>query len=71
MGSYDIPPRHYLVHDSDLASIEGYVIGIYSGVPPLMTPDDMDRLGELFDHIRSHHEDLMGIEMDGGAPDAS
>lgn len=66
MSCPDIPARHYLVHDSDLASIEGHIIGIYSGSPPLMTSEDMDRLAELFDHIRSHHEDLMGIEMDGG-----
>lgn len=65
-----IPPRHYLVHDSDLAMLEGHIIGIYSGSPPLMTPDDMDRIGELFDHIRSHHEDLMGVQMDVPAEDA-
>ena len=59
-----IPARHYLVHDSDLAMLEGHIIGIFSSSPPLITPDDMDELNRRFDHIRRRHQDLMGVDQD-------
>lgn len=60
-----VPGGYYLVHGSDLAMLEGHLIGIYSGAPPLLTPDDMDEIARRFDHIRSRHEQMTGINLDG------
>lgn len=52
-----------VIHENQVALVEGFIIGIYSAGRPI-SDSDMDDFNQIFDEMRRRNEELRGVDLD-------